>query len=195
MSFDPFGQHPESPPVPVVPGGASDGTPGGGLITPDVAAAMRRVQLPGIFLLLVGVLNLLVALFTTGLFIYLAVEPADKLYAMQIDQAEKAREQNPESKLFSDWEKELRKHTPEEFKSQAVSTYGGIAGVLLVTTLIVILGGVRMLQLRSYGFCILASLVAAAPFLSPSCCCGVGGVVGVWSIVVLLSPTVRMAFR
>ena len=73
--------------------------------------------------------------------------------------------------------------------------YGGIAASLLVATLIVIAGGVRMLQLRSYGFCVLASLVAAAPFISPSCCCGVGGIVGAWSIAVLVIPAVRLAFR
>jgi hypothetical protein len=91
--------------------------------------------------------------------------------------------------------KQVREKTPDELKNQALTVYGIFSGVLLVPALVVIVGGIRMLQLRSFGICVLASLLAAVPVLSPTCCCGVGAIVGLWSIVVLMAPAVRLAFR
>jgi hypothetical protein len=61
--------------------------------------------------------------------------------------------------------------------------------------LLVILGGVRMLSLKSYGLAFLASVTAAVPCVSLIACCGVGEIVGIWALVVLLQPDVRAAFR
>src|SRR3954465_2040203 len=56
MSQDPFGYPSDLPP----PG------PPGGPAPPDVSAVRSRVQLPAIFLIVVGVLNLLGALYTAS---------------------------------------------------------------------------------------------------------------------------------
>jgi hypothetical protein len=101
----------------------------------------------------------------------------------------------PDNALIKEMAKQVREKTPDELKNQALTVNGLFSGFLLVPALVVIFGGIRMLQLRSFGICVLASLLAATPVISPTCCCGVGALVGIWSIVVLLAPTVRLAFR
>ena len=58
---------------------------------------------------------------------------------------------------------------------------------------VVIMGAVRMLQARNYGFAITASILAMLPFFSP--CCILGLPIGIWALVVLSDPNVRGAFR
>jgi hypothetical protein len=61
--------------------------------------------------------------------------------------------------------------------------------------LIILFGGIRMILMRSYALCLVASILATTPCLSPTGCCCLGNVVGIWGLVVLLSPDVRDAFR
>jgi hypothetical protein len=59
---------------------------------------------------------------------------------------------------------------------------------------LIVLGGLRMMQLRAYGLAITASIIAMIPCFS--CCCSVIGVpVGIWALVVLARPEVKAAFR
>jgi hypothetical protein len=156
------------------------------------AEARERVKLPAVFLIVVGVLNLLVALFYAGVTIFIAVQPADKMHEMQIDTYETLGKSYPFAKEMA---AAMRKQDPEDQKVKSVATNSITSAVLLVAALVVIFGGMRMLQMRSYGMCILASIVTSIPCISPTCCCGVGAIVGVWSIIVLLDETVRGFFR
>jgi hypothetical protein len=56
-------------------------------------------------------------------------------------------------------------------------------GFALVFSLMVLSGAFQMRQLRSWGFCVSASILAMLPCLSP--CCVVGLPIGIWSLVVL----------
>jgi hypothetical protein len=156
-----------------------------------VAEALERVKLPGLFLMAVGCLNLLAALFQTGGWIYFSLQPAEKMYATQLEQFDKAGEN---WSFFREMAEQIREKNPEEYKRQRVLIDGLTAAALLAGAVIVLLAGMRMVQLRSYGLCVLGSLLAATPLISPACCCGVGGIVGLWSVFVLLSPVVRLGF-
>jgi hypothetical protein len=85
--------------------------------------------------------------------------------------------------------------TPDDIKQQNVWISGLLTAMCLISALLAIIGGIRMLQLRSYGLVMIASLVTAVPCLSPSACCLLGEIVGLWAIVVLISPVTRAAFR
>jgi hypothetical protein len=191
MSFDPHGFQ-EQPPVP--PSGAvpPDRPPVRALDT----EARDRVRLPAIFLIVIGVMNLLFSLLPGGGAIGVAMMSADNLHQMVVNQYKTMEKDNPQSPLFGNMVKELNKQDPQAFKTSAVVQYGLLGGAEFIGALVVIIGGMRMLQMRSYGLCILASIVASVPCVSPTCCCfGISGIVGLWSIIVLLSTNVRMAFR
>jgi hypothetical protein len=54
---------------------------------------------------------------------------------------------------------------------------------------------VRMLQMRSYILCVIASLISAIPCVSLSGCCCIGQGVGIWALVTLFNSDVRSSFR
>ena len=168
--------------------------PGGEPAAPDgVAEAKRRVQLPALFLIAVAVLNLLYSCYFGFELVRSIVTPADQLLAFTRAQTEQM------GKLFPAVQgvvkQQVAEMTADGLKKQAVIQNSICVAIALGAALLVLLGGIRMLQLRWYGVCLLASVVAAIPCISGSACCCMGEAVGVWAVVVLLSGPVRMAFR
>ena len=184
MSFDPQGY--SSDPVPPRRPAADEGyspTP----IEPGLerTAARERVLLPGIFLLAISVLNVLwsFGLFGMG-FVYSQVPPE----AME-KELEKQQPGNMAQLKQMGWKVE------DLLKLYTYTGYGG-GGVVLVTSLLGVIGAIRMLMLRSYGLALFTAIVTAVPCVSPMACpCLLGMGVGVWAMVVLLNPDVRSAFR
>jgi len=48
---------------------------------------------------------------------------------------------------------------------------------------LVIYGGVKMKALENYSLCMIASIIAVIPCISPCCCVGIP--IGIWALVVL----------
>lgn len=74
---------------------------------------------------------------------------------------------------------------------------GGAVGVVsslvnLVVAGFIIWAAVEMLNLRRWSVAVAASAVAIVPCISPCCCVGLP--VGIWSLVVLMSPEIKSAF-
>ena len=59
--------------------------------------------------------------------------------------------------------------------------------------IVVLLGAIKMKNLESYSFAMIATIIAMIPCLSPCCCLGVP--IGIWSLIVLLDSNVKAAFR
>jgi hypothetical protein len=78
-----------------------------------------------------------------------------------------------------------------------VCIYGGLGGgcVSIFISLLVIIGAIRMMMMRSHGLAVFAAILTAIPCISPSACCLIGEGVGIWALVVLLNADVRAAFR
>jgi hypothetical protein len=68
-----------------------------------------------------------------------------------------------------------------------------VAIISLVIGVVIILGGLKMKQLQSYGLAMTSAILAMIPCLSP--CCLIGLPIGIWAIVVLNNAEVRAAFR
>lgn len=147
--------------------------------------AAPRVTVPAIFLIVVGVLNLLGSLAAFGAgYVYSQVSPAE---------VEKLIDANPKNKArVEDWKREG--HTVEELLNMFVKGAVITGIVTLTAALLVILGGICMLSLKAYPLAIIAALLAAIPWVSPTGCCGLGEGIGIWALVVLLSADVRAAF-
>ncbi|MSU57136.1 MAG: DUF4339 domain-containing protein [Pedosphaera sp.] len=67
-------------------------------------------------------------------------------------------------------------------------------GVLtLVLGLVVLFGGIKMRQLKSYGLCMTAAIIAMIPCTFP--CCFIGLPIGIWAIVILSKAEVKSQFH
>jgi hypothetical protein len=64
--------------------------------------------------------------------------------------------------------------------------------VWLGLSVVVLIGGLQMLQLQRYTFCLCTAILAMLPCISPCCCIGLPA--GIWALVILAKPEVRSAF-
>ena len=63
---------------------------------------------------------------------------------------------------------------------------------LLISTFVLV-GAIKMINLRSYGLVMAATIVSLVQCVSPCCCTGLP--IGIWALVVLLNGDVQAAFR
>jgi hypothetical protein len=160
---------------------------------PDNEAVKGRIRPPAIFLIVVGALNLLVAVYCLGDGILTAVTKTPAEVRQQSIDFYKTAIQDPQmQKSMVD---SLEKQDPQTAYMEGVlGTIGG--GVFwLIMGLLTLFGGLRMMALKSYGLAITGAIIAAIPCVSPTGCCLLGEAAGIWSLIVLLNNDVRAAFR
>jgi len=180
MSYDPYSAYPEEP----RPGEPYDDR----IIQPagDLERIKGRVQPAAIALIVVGILNLFFGLYMVVNSIITTVLPADKLREQQMEIFEM---------LPPSLREDASKKTADEMKTQALLINWPLTFFALLASVLPILGGVRMLSLKSYGLGVCAAISAAIPCISVTACCGLGEGIGIWALVVLLNPDVKSAFR
>lgn len=149
--------------------------------------AMARTGPAGIMLVVVGVINLLLTLFSLGS-TALQMSLTDEQYAEQMaPTVELLEKMFPNSNIAQEMTK------PGMRTQMAVSNLisGGVSGVV---SLLMIFGGVWMRQLRGYGVAMTGAILGLLPCLTATGCCGLGQVAGIWALVVLADANVRMGF-
>jgi len=67
----------------------------------------------------------------------------------------------------------------------------GFVGVVI--GIFILFGAMKMKNLESYSMAMVATILAMIPCISP--CCILGLPIGIWSLIVLMSPEVKAAFR
>jgi hypothetical protein len=146
--------------------------------------AMQKTNVPGILLIIVGVLNLL----GNG---YLLVDGIIVLAVPKEMMKQQMQNVNPEQ------EKQL-----EQAGISMDKLIGGaglvylIAGALgLLVAILTIIAGAMIRSLRGYVLGVVCSILVCIPLLSFFGCCLLGQVAGIWALVVLLSADVKAAFR
>jgi hypothetical protein len=147
-------------------------------------AAMDRVNVPGILLIVVGILNLLAGGWST--FRGVMVLSVDKAAAAQAQQQ------------LTEQQKKEMEQLGWSVEGMVQKIGGGILVIGIIGLLIGainIAGGVRMRSLQGYGLAVLAAILAMIPCVSGVACCGLGEVAGIWALIVLLSPDVKSQFR
>jgi hypothetical protein len=65
------------------------------------------------------------------------------------------------------------------------------AAIGIACGVVIFIGGAKMKELKSYGWSLTGSIVAIFPGL---CCCCTGLIPGLWALLVLLNPDVKLAF-
>ena len=53
----------------------------------------------------------------------------------------------------------------------------------------------KLRKLESYGLVMTATILFMLPCLTPSCCCILGLPIGIWTLVIIMKPEVKSAFR
>jgi hypothetical protein len=151
-------------------------------LTGDPKAAKKRLLVPGIFVILIGVMNLVPGgcCLSIGLM-------AQTVPDATIEQA--ATKRSP-----GEMEKARQQGQDPIAMAKGFYFYGGI-GVSVVSVLLMLLamvGGGCMIAGRSLFLC---SMGALAAILSPGGFGVLGLAVGIWAMVVLFNEEVRTAFR
>lgn len=73
-------------------------------------------------------------------------------------------------------------------------TFGLVANlILLVISILIFIGAVKMIKLKSHGWAMAASILCL--ICSNPCCCPLGLAAGIWSLIVLSKPEVKSAFE
>jgi len=81
----------------------------------------------------------------------------------------------------------------QEFQRGTVGPIAtGMQGGFAMLNLFIIVCGVQMMKLKSWGMAVAGSVLAMLNF--GSCCCAAGIPVGIWSLMVLMSPDVISIF-
>jgi hypothetical protein len=82
----------------------------------------------------------------------------------------------------------------EKMLAGFMGTFGIASCVIgVLGGIFILLGGIKMRQLESYGLCMAASIVAMIPCLSV--CCPLGLAIGIWSLVILSKAEVKSVFH
>jgi hypothetical protein len=151
---------------------------------PNLSAAREKATLPATFLLVVGIINLL----ASGLLL---------LGGPRLKEVDPVEFERTVPEWYKDMLEQTKKQagmTTAEILEWAATLASGWGGIALVCGLLTVAGGVAFLKLGSLPLAIIGAIAASVPILSPLGCCLIGEAVGVWSLVVMLSPDVRSAF-
>jgi predicted PurR-regulated permease PerM len=140
------------------------------------------VSLPGIFLIITGILSLLGVV--AGLVQVLVIG-----LGTQFDMQRKQIDADPN--MPADQKAQMKKFLDsyEQILGVALPPMYLVAAAVGVLTIV---GGVKMRNLRGRGLAMTGSVLSMIPCLSG--CCIVGLPVGIWALVVLNNPDVRAGF-
>lgn len=150
----------------------------------EMSTIRSRLMAPGIFMIVVAVLNLLGACV-----LGFSALSNRQLTPEQLEQQMQAQFPKQLADLkAAGW-------SVEQIQNATFVGYTIWATVDFFASLLIILGSIRMMALKSYGFAVFTSVLAAIPIVSCSSCCLIGEVAGIWALVVLLNNEVRAAFQ
>ena len=154
------------------------------------AAAKGKLLAPGILLLLTGVLNLGMGGWWSynG---YMVANPTPEMKKAMDEAMEKQKREKPE---------DFKKLQEAGLSIESLMNVGsgvliGLGVVNLLSGLLGLFGGIQMMQAKSYGLAMFASIVSMIPCVSGSFCCLIGPIAGIWALVVLFNSDVKVAFK
>jgi hypothetical protein len=155
--------------------------PLGAIHRPAPPAGLKEIKNPSIALIIVGVLSILMAVCDIGG----SFAPSD---INQLDQA---------TASIPAFQKLLHDPNNQKWLSISESTGVKLAEALfgLAMSVIVLVGGFRMKEGRSYEFACVAAVLAMIPCLTPCPCCVVGLPCGIWALMTLRKPGIKEQFH
>lgn len=150
-------------------------------VGPNAHARGASVMFPGMVLLLVG---------TCGIIVNATVASVLTYRRAAVIEALKKSIEDPNNNANKMAGRQL---TVDDIKEDNLDVLRNISLLFLPISFVACLGAVAMLTLRFYWLAILGSGLAIINF--GNCCCLAGLPVGIWCLVKLLDPDVRVLFR
>lgn len=147
----------------------------------NVQAAMSRVSLPGMILLIFGVIGLLFQ----GIYLLQSLQNPDILYKQLrsfVDSMEEGEEKVKAIKQIEEAKEDLMMNNPVNRASAAIGA---------VINLFMIVGGMQMRKLGSYPLSIVGAICGIIPCGGCACC---ALPIGIWALIVLLNSEVKAGF-
>ena len=143
-------------------------------------SARQRVRAPGLMLQVFGAIMVAVG---TMLAVATVVNSEGLMNAYYKWVEDMQKNQPPQ---------ERQKLPPKDEAVQSLKIEGPVLGIiLLVSGIVMFIGGSKMKDLRGYGWGIAGSILGIFPGL---CCCCLPMPFGIWALVVLLNSDVKLAF-
>ncbi len=147
------------------------------------ADAINRLNGPSIAVISMGVLSALYSIFTIG----------TGLLGMAMGTSSEPVDIGELGDVLSGQEQQMAEQI-----QQIMAASSGPLGIvtsfmMLMTSLVIIAGGVKMRTAEMYSLCVVAAALCMIP--CTSCCCCLGLPIGIWALVVLLDQNVKAAFR
>jgi hypothetical protein len=148
---------------------------------PNPGMAASKVSGPATALIVVGVINILLALYGVVSNVMALGGGAAQMEAQfDAQQMEQLEQQGFDPQMMA-----------KMFQA------GGAVGIVfnliaIVAAVVIIMGGLKMKNLQSRGLAMTASILAMIPCISA--CCLIGLPIGIWSVVTLNDPNVKASF-
>jgi hypothetical protein len=153
----------------------------------DRRRALGKVKAPAILLIVTAVLSLLATAWNAYSY---ASGDLDRQLDAQLEVQRKQVDENPQ---INAQDKQRVKDTLTQYFQAIRSALPIVLALVALARIVMLVAGVRLLSGSGRGLGILASILAMIPCVDG--CCLLGLPVGIWSLVVLLSPDVKAAFR
>jgi Na+-translocating ferredoxin:NAD+ oxidoreductase RnfD subunit len=148
----------------------------------------NRTLLPGIFLIVVGALNMAAAI--------PAVAVGIRFMTMPVEELERVMKEDPNvQRQMAELKKQGTNLTANDFRNIYIYGGNGLGIVWAILGLVIIAGGICLCVRKAYALALIASILAAIPCLSAPACCGLGEGIGIWALVVLLNAEVKALFH
>jgi len=154
------------------------------------ALAKRKVEIPALFLIGLGGINLIMGSVIMLRSIQISQIPIEDFERDYEESKNIARKIMPEAAINLD-KQEL---SIKEIQKQTIWINAGYSCFLLGGSYLMIMGGWYMRQFNSLGMVMLGVLYCAMPCVSCAGTCGLGQVIAVWCLLVLFNPLVRQEF-
>lgn len=151
-----------------------------------------RVVAPAIFLVIAGIVSLLAGLLLIGVATRILFMTPIELMNATRDSILNAPGLTPQEKVNQ--LADLVRQNPQTVWTTRLFQGFGVGGLWTLVSLIILMGGIRMMMLRSYALAVIASVLAIIPFVSCTSCCCFGQAAGIWAFIVLMTADVRAAF-
>ena len=141
----------------------------------------RMVSGPAIFLIIMGIINIIMI----GSGIYNIIT-----FDQQINQYKAKVQANQQ---LTDAQKQDQIAFVQKFANALRPFLVPLIGIQVITSLVILVGGIKMKSLSSRGFVMTSSILVMVPCVTG--CCFIGLAAGIWSLIVLSKPEVKAAFK
>jgi len=142
----------------------------------DPATLIERLKVPAILLVILGVLGLWLTVmgpFLKATLMETMIQVVEKMN-VQLPADQKAQMEAAKTAGFG------------------LGDFFSLALGLVVNTVILV-GGLKMMRLKSWGLALASAILVMLP--CGSCCCFIGLPIGIWAVIQLNKPEVKSAFR